>query len=294
MLLLASACHQEKASSGSEEGSQKQEEKEQEKGATEETKGVSAPQITVVNTCTMDVWLASQPNAGQPNLPAPIVKIAARGGTHSYTMPKSGWAGRFWPKTGCDATGENCSTGQAIPPCPTQGCQPPADTKIEFYFGPSGGSDRPYYDVSLVDGFSLAAKIVPSGSGGRCTPTSCALDLNHCPTAEKDAVGDLQLKDAAGHVVQCFAPCKKWTWPTPVGDGKTEADPTGQALCCPSPMTSEQCNAGIVKDTEYVKLVHQGCPSAYAFSYDDAGGSHDCDPGTTFTVTLCPGVPAQP
>jgi hypothetical protein len=249
--------------------------------------------VNVINQCPMDVWLASQPNANFPELPDGVVRLAAKTGTHGYTMPQAGWAGRFWPKTGCDSSGQNCATGQAIPPCPPQGCQPPADTKIEFFFGPAGGTERPYYDVSLVDGYSLAAKIDPSTSGGRCTPTSCSLDLAQCPTNEIDSVGDLQIKSGAD-VAQCFAPCKKWTWPTPLGDGGTEADPTGQAMCCPSPVTPEQCKAGAVKGTEYVKLVHQACPSAYAFSYDDEGGSHDCDPGTTFMVTLCPGVPAQP
>lgn len=251
------------------------------------------PQITVINDCGVDVWLASQPNAGQPSLPDAIVKLDAKGGSHNYTMPAAGWAGRFWPKTGCDAEGQACATGQAIPPCSPTGCQPPADTKVEFFFGPAGGSERPFYDVSLVDGYSLPAKIVPSTSGGRCTPTSCSLSLKDCPTAENDSVGDLQIKNGT-EVVQCFAPCKKWTWPTPLGDGKTEADPTGQALCCPSPVTPEQCNTGIVASTKYVELVHGACETAYAFSYDDKGGSHDCDPGTTFTVTLCPGIPAQP
>jgi len=245
------------------------------------------PQVTITNNCPVDVWVASQPNAGSSDLPDGVVKLASKGGSHGYSMPAEGWAGRFWPKTGCDSQGQACSTGQALPPCPSQGCQPPADTKIEFFFGPEGGTKRPFYDVSLVDGFSLAASIVPSTSGGRCTPTSCSMDLAKCPASETQEVGDLQIKEGSS-VVQCFAPCKKWTWPAPLGDGKTESDPTGQALCCPSPVTPEQCNAGSVDSTEYVKLVHAACPTAYAFSYDDQGGSHDCDPGTTFAVTLCP------
>jgi hypothetical protein len=248
--------------------------------------------IVVTNNCPMDVWLNSQPNAGQPELPDGIVKLAAKTGSHGYTMPATGWAGRFWPKTGCDATGNACATGQALPPCPATGCQPPADTKVEFFFGPDGGTDRPFYDVSLVDGYSLGAKIVPSTSGGRCTPTSCALDLTQCPTTEIQSIGNLQITNATGAVVQCFSPCKKWGWPLPLGDGETESDPTGQAMCCPSPVTPEACNAGAVTTTQYVTQVHQDCPSAYAFSYDDKGGSHDCDPGTTFQVTLCPDVPA--
>lgn len=245
--------------------------------------------LTVTNNCTTDVWVASQPNAGSPELPDGVVKLAAKGGSHGYSIPSAGWAGRFWPKTGCDASGQSCTTGQAIPPCPPTGCQPPADTKVEFFFPASTSSSRPYYDVSLVDGYSMAMKIEPSTSDATCVPTSCKLDLSKCPSHEIDSIGDLQIKGTGGAVAQCFAPCKKWTWPTPLGDGKTEQDPIGSAMCCPNPPVSpEQCNAGDVAKTQYVNLVHETCPSAYSFSFDDKGGSHDCPNGTSFLVTLCP------
>jgi hypothetical protein len=246
--------------------------------------------LSFTNNCTQDVWIASQPNAGYGVLPGPgATKLAARGGTLSYTLPSAGWAGRFWPKTGCDASGESCTTGQAIPPCPATGCQPPADTKVEFFFPPSSSSSRPYYDVSLVDGFSIAMRIEPSTSDATCVPTSCELDLSSCPADEIDGVGDLRIWNGSGDVVQCFAPCKKWTWPTPLGDGQTEQSTVGAAMCCPNPpASSEQCNAGPVAKTKYVELAHAECSSAYSFAFDDKGGSHDCPNGTTFAVTLCP------
>lgn len=250
----------------------------------------SAPlPLSFTNNCSQDVWVASQPNAGYYALPGGSIKLSANGGTTGYTLPSAGWAGRFWPKTGCDESGESCTTGQAIPPCPPTGCQPPADTKVEFFFPPSSSSSRPYYDVSLVDGFSIAMKIEPSTSDATCVPTSCSLDLSQCPTSEIDGVGDLRIQVSPGDVVQCFSPCKKWTWPTPLGDGKTEQDATGSAMCCPNPpVSSEQCNEGDVARTEYVQVVHEQCPSAYSFAFDDKGGSHDCPNGTRFTVTLCP------
>lgn len=52
--------------------------------------------------------------------------------------------------------------GQSDPPCPSGGCQPPADTKVEFFFPPINNGEQVWYDVSLVDGYSLSAKIVPS------------------------------------------------------------------------------------------------------------------------------------
>jgi hypothetical protein len=250
--------------------------------------GAPSSPLTIVNQCSADVWIMAQPNAGSPELPDGIMKLPAKGGSHGYTIPAAGWAGRFWPKTGCDASGQSCTTGQAVPPCPPTGCQPPADTKVEFFFPAAGAADRPYYDVSLVDGYSTAMSIKPSASGGACVPTSCKLDLAKCPSSEIEGIGDLRIEGPGG-VGQCFAPCKKWTWPTPLGDGKTEQDAVGAAMCCPNPpVSSEQCNAGDVVKTQYVKLVHEECPSAYSFAFDDQGGSHDCPNGTSFTVTLCP------
>lgn len=247
------------------------------------------PPLTFLNNCTEDVWLASQPNAGYNPLPGGSVKLAADGGTTTYSLPASGWAGRFWPKTHCGASGDACLTGQALPPCPATGCQPPADTKVEFFFPPTDSAKRPYYDISLVDGFSMAMKIEPSNYDATCVPTSCSLDLTSCPAAENEGIGDLRITDVSGTVVQCFAPCKKWTWPTPMGDGHTEQTPVGAEMCCPNPpVTPAECNAGAVAQTEYVQLVHEECPSAYSFAFDDKGGSHDCPNGTTFVVTLCP------
>lgn len=256
---------------------------------TDPVKSRATPSITITNACSMDVWMAFTPNAGSPPLSDGIVKLPATTGSHSYTLPATGWAGRFWPKTGCDTTGENCKTGQAVPPCPPDGCQPPADTKVEFFFGPEGGTERPYYDVSLVDGYSLPMKITPSGTpSGTCVETSCALSLDACPKSEILKIGDLQVKSGK-EVVQCMSPCKKWTWPKPLGDGQNEGTQPGLDMCCPNPPVSPmQCRAADIEKTKYVALVRQECPTAYSYSFDDKAGSHDCDPGTTFSVTLCP------
>lgn len=114
--------------------------------------------------------------------------------------------GRFWPKSGCDNNGINCEVGQSVSPCPQGGCQPPAETKVEFFFPPSGNGQDVWYDISLVDGYSLAAEIVPSVQQGSCTTTRCAVSLGSCPTNEND-VGDLRVIKN-GQTVQCLSPCK--------------------------------------------------------------------------------------
>ena len=109
-------------------------------------------------------------------------------------IPNAGWAGRFWPKTGCNSGGTECEFGDSVPPCPSNGCQPPADTKVEFNFPSQPPNQDSWYDISLVDGYSLPMKIVPRGvNQGGCVPTTCSMSLDACPTNEVLGLGDLRV-----------------------------------------------------------------------------------------------------
>lgn len=114
--------------------------------------------------------------------------------------------GRFWPKSGCDHTGHNCEVGQSVDPCNPGGCDPPAETKVEFFFPPVNDPYDVWYDVSLVDGYSLPAEIIPSVQQGSCVSTKCAVSLDACPTNEAH-VGDLRVI-RNGRTIKCLAPCK--------------------------------------------------------------------------------------
>ncbi|MGH7331998.1 MAG: thaumatin family protein [Candidatus Rokuibacteriota bacterium] len=256
--------------------------------------GASAqPSIAINNACSFPIWIDQTPNTGYSPLPSNNPSAAGKletGQTATYPIPAGGWAGRFWPKTGCDANGNNCVAGSSVSGCPPTGCEPPADTKVEFNYPPQA-SDRPFYDITLVDGYSLSAKITPSQTGGeRCTPTECAVSLAACPTDEIKGIGSLQVV-RSGQVVQCLSPCKRWNYPAPYGLGRPETVPPGNLLCCPTPpVTPGECNdpmKGIVEKSQYVQLVRRACPTAYSYTYDDLGGSHDCPPGTSFTVAFC-------
>lgn len=87
-----------------------------------------------------------------------------------YPIPDDGWNGLFWPKTGCDDSGQNCAVGQSVQPCPNGGCQPPSETRVEFFYPPMGDPRTIYYDVSLVDGYTLPMEIIP-------IPEVCAIGL---------------------------------------------------------------------------------------------------------------------
>jgi len=253
---------------------------------------LGAPQITVTNQCGYDVWVAQLANGGSSVIPGQGVDGAGKlgsGGTATYTIPDPGWGGRFWPKTGCDANGANCEAGSSSDGCPSDGCEPPADTKVEFFYYPlSDTTDTPYYDISLVDGYSLPIKITPDNSGGNCVETVCGVSMDSCPQNEIDGLGDLRVMKN-GKYVMCLSPCKKWNYPAPYGMGQPEDVDPGLHMCCPTPpVSSDDCRAGPVTTTQYVNLIHQACPSAYSYAYDDVNGLHACPAGTSFHVTFCP------
>ena len=252
------------------------------------TQRVTPIELSVENSCDFTIWLATTPNFGQQPLPGGNARVDP-GQKYVYQIPGGGWAGRFWPKINCDASGEACEFGQSSPPCPSQGCQPPADTKVEFYFPSQPPHEDSWYDISLVDGYSLPMRIVPRGVyQGACIPTNCAMSLDECPTDEVYGIGDLRVF-SNGRVVACLSPCKKWNYPPPYGLGRPEINEPGVFMCCPTPpIQSAQCRTGPVIQTRYVQAVHRSCPTAYSYAYDDAAGLHNCPGETSFDVTLCP------
>lgn len=124
--------------------------------------------ITFKNRCSQAVWISPLTNA--QGAPIGNIQKLNQQQEYSYIVPDSGWGGRFWPKTGCDGSGQNCQVGQSIPPCPSNGCQAPAETKVEFFYPEVDSRSTVWYDVSLVDGYSLPMEIKPSQtvSGKQC------------------------------------------------------------------------------------------------------------------------------
>jgi hypothetical protein len=275
--------------------------------------------LRITSNCSQPIWISHSDNVADTQ----NVRLD-RGQSRDYQIPGGGVSAvRFWPKTGCDASGHACATGDSGEgggkPCPATGCQPPIDSKFEATFAPIGGRDQTWYNLSQVDGYTLPFKVRPFGSGaevGSCVTSDCSrLSLAGCPGDDDFSGGgafpayaheDLRVRDAAGNVIGCAAPCKKWNYPAPYGLGKPENIDPGLHLCCPTPidpasgpctvangcMTSEACRAATdarsVVHTDYVAAMHAMCPSAYAYSYDDANGLHACPPDTSFEVTFCP------
>lgn len=106
--------------------------------------------IEVGNQNGFPIWIQTKPNDKTPPLRnGEIVKLNANDRT-KFDIDDAGWGGRLWAKVGCDDNGSNCEFGQSIEPCADGGCQPPAETKVEFFFPPVNSPDASYYDISLV------------------------------------------------------------------------------------------------------------------------------------------------
>jgi len=273
--------------------------------------------ITVVNGCkSAPIWIAHiASNAVGPD--PQDVKIAA-GESHRFTtdVGKGGGlsATRFWPKMGCDATGNNCSIGdsggpgegcvQRLPSGDNYSlCAPPVDSKFEGTFMPPGSPPdiKDTVDMSIVDGFSLPFKLEPKG--GSCIrngiPDSglvdcSSLSLSECPTAEKlhGTTYDLRaISPKTGKAGGCYSPCMRLTddkWvkgPTVAPDSETAAP----YCCAGSYGTPTVCTPGPITKTQYVKNVHSTCPNVYAYAYDDKRATVACTTDTQYHITFyCP------
>lgn len=122
------------------------------------------------NKCNHTIWVGAQ---GVP-LPSNGGWEMAPGKTQSIFVPDTWSAGRFWPRTGCAPTTDGafvCQTGMwnllfvvgkhpyvgncGKKECAGAGGERPASL-VEFTLGTTD-----FYDVSVVDGFTVGVKIEP-------------------------------------------------------------------------------------------------------------------------------------
>lgn len=148
-------------------------------------------QFGVYNNCPYPVWMQTQTDPSTPitedNQP---IKINSAQGYNYSINGQYVDSFRTWPKLGCDSTGNNCSTGQDLQPCPSGGCQPGGiDSLFEATFNFAGENGATTFDGSLVNGFTIPFAIEVS-KGSSETNSGCmnvnakALDYNQCPTNE--------------------------------------------------------------------------------------------------------------
>ena len=121
--------------------------------------------LRIINNCADPIWLAHS-----SNVPGAQNVRLERSQYHDYAIPSGGLAAaRFWPKLGCNANGQQCRVGDngegGGVPCGPTGCAPPFDSKFEATFAAVGSSAQTWYNLSLVDGYTLPLSVRPIGPG---------------------------------------------------------------------------------------------------------------------------------
>jgi hypothetical protein len=217
--------------------------------------------LYLVNACAYDIWNYALPASTFPG--GVPLKIAA--GQKLVVGWSNKFSGRVWGRSECTGTGGNLKCAQTG-----------NDTLAEFTLNAGKASD--WYDMSLVDGFTIPTGIVQLDAaftpdptyvvGGKvanskCASPVCAVDLDlNCPAAQ-------QRKDSAGKVVTCV-------------NGMSTNGGAG-----PTPVTS------------YMKM---GCPTSYTFPYDDPQSLFTCPSveqnngvgAKDYAVVYCPTQGATP
>ena len=296
----------------------------------------SAPRFTVVNGCdTETLWIANQGYA--QNHLEPQMKKLEPGMEFTWDIPNEGLPStRFWPLTGCNSSGI-CKVGQSVggisglPDCGATGCAPAVDSKFEATWGCTLKNPKDcvttkqgknlqgpdYFDVSLVDGFTLPYRVdfngctPPRRKDGKRVPYFNASKLDYlrmCPQVDNlGSVGDEDLvlfSPRHNHgVVGCLSPCSRLTvpnWEHPQYNFSTSSD-QAKYYCCPAgslgpgQQTPTKCMHGPVNNTNYVSNIHHFAPDVYAYAYDDGLGGYHCPSNTTYKMTYyCPPKGIEP
>jgi hypothetical protein len=158
--------------------------------------------------------------------------------------------------------------------CNGAGGEPPASL-AEMTFTGDGGKD--FYDVSLVDGYNLPIKMVPTAHFTNsnndkydCKAAGCVSDLNSkCPH-------ELSIWSADGfNVVACKSACAKFN--------------TDTYCCRGAHKTPETCKSSSWPKN-YPAYFKAACPDAYSYAYDDTTSTFTCrgNPSTNYDVIFCP------
>ncbi|ERL90048.1 hypothetical protein D910_07406 [Dendroctonus ponderosae] len=202
------------------------------------------------------IWVGIQGNSGQQNLNNGGF-VLQQGETKTLSAPDN-WAGRFWPRTWCDAGTQHCQTGDCGNKIECQGAGgvPPV-TLIEITLKGYQGLD--YYDVSLVDGFNLKGFIEPVNGQGTnqeysCTRVACLGNINEkCPDELK--------VNYAGQTIACNSACNKFN--------------TDQYCCRGAYDRPETCRSSDWPKN-YPQFFKDQCPQAYSYAYDDKKSTFTC------------------
>jgi len=263
--------------------------------------------ITFVNRSGQTVWVAGINGNGVPN-PMDVGGWdweLPDGASKTITVPYGWDSGRFWPRTGCTATGDNglkCQTGDCngLRNCVASGNPPASLAEFTLDGGAAnpGGNDN--YNASFVDGWNLLLTIEPDQPQGSGDPPFCGVagcaTTPKCPDWGKTTGGCLS-PCQVGHDTRYCCTCSLTTDCTcgqPCCDGQYGCSPYSNP---PSPHDQicdpfgEQRPDAAWEPTyqDYVTEIHAVCPTIYAWQYDDTNGLFSCRGNGTlvnYTITF--------
>lgn len=221
-------------------------------GAPAAQVGAAEHTVTLENRTDSRVWVGSNVNAdGSAALTG--LPVLDPGESATLTVPEyegdGHWRGTFFARQGCsgqDGTTFHCEVGDCGPFADHCSTGQQPTSLAEFNFDPSD-SLGPWYDVSYVDAVSTAVTVTPDD----VTPP---------------ATGECAVAGCALDLLSSCPP-EDLTWSA-----------TGRPLVCVNPDRDAK--------TPYSDVINQRCPTAYAWSRQDA------EPGnrTMYQCTRCSGM----
>ncbi|CAF1354241.1 unnamed protein product, partial [Didymodactylos carnosus] len=236
--------------------------------------------------------------------------------TRDISVPDGWEAGRFWPRTGCrNVNGQfRCATGDCGAgvnnfqmECRGIGGQPPA-TIAEFTLNGWGGSD--YYDLSNVDGHSIAMTMRPipgqyqmvnNPELGKynCGSATCTFNMNRCPP-------ELSMEDGNGGRV-CASICAAIHNPGQRAKHQHlqniyNNEDTRSLVCCscdrnycvsphdnvtPGGKCFVERWPRSTDNQRYDQVFKSQCADAYSWQFDDFASTYQCK-AANYEIILCP------
>ncbi|XP_021858764.2 pathogenesis-related thaumatin-like protein 3.5 [Spinacia oleracea] len=221
--------------------------------------------FTVTNNCPFTIWPGTLSGSGTPALSSTGFQLDSGKSARLEAVP--GWSGRIWARTGCkfDVTGAGkCQTGDCGGrlECDGSGATPPASL-FEITLGQ--GSNKDFYDVSMVDGYNLPLVAWPTGTNGAaCNATGCISDLNMGCPKELQVMGG----DGGGGVIACKSACEAFGL---------------DHYCC----SGQFANPTTCQPSFYSQVFKRACPRAYSYAFDDASSTFTCK-AYNYAIVFCP------
>lgn len=291
--------------------------------------------FTFKNSCDETVWVGSFGQNGTPALNGGGWEM--KKGDHLDVQVPIGNSGRIWPRTECtfDASG-NCPPG--VNCCKTGGCLeadnktfglecaqtgvPPASLMEWTLDATSGNGPIDYYDMSLVDGWSVPLSMTPVAGSFNQTPDpgigswwcevdGCSNGMPVCPDAYK----------VDGSPLSCWSPCMaaknagsadatklcctcSLTDPITCPDAACAGgygctpyhDPAYPADMVCDPWNQDTARAWDATALEYIANVKQACPKVYGWQFDDTKATFNCRKTAglvDYVIEFCPPVAAK-